>query len=121
MVFGLDYAFISLVKKTGGNYLSFGSCKDADKANPHKLSEPLQYNAAIIYFRVEVSKGALCRFSYSEDGKSFRPIGEKFQARPGKWVGAKMGLFCTATVKTNDAGFADVDWFRVEPLAAKEL
>ena len=25
-------------------------------------------------------------------------------------VGAKIGLFCTGTVKTNDAGYADIDW-----------
>ena len=32
--------------------------------------------------------------------------GPPFAARPGRWIGAKAGLF----------GTADFDWFRVEPL-----
>jgi hypothetical protein len=34
----------------------------------------------------------------------------------GKWIGAKAGLFCTRSAPVNDSGYADVDWFRVEPL-----
>jgi hypothetical protein len=36
-----------------------------------------------------------------------------FQAEPGRWTGAKAGLFCSRNTAINDAGFADVDWFRV--------
>jgi hypothetical protein len=67
-----------------------------------------------IYFHVIISAGAVCQFSYSSDGVDFKLIGEKLVAKPGRWVGAKVGLFCTRTSITNDAGFADVDWFRVE-------
>ena len=63
---------------------------------------------------VQVSAGAKCSFSYSEDGKQFAPAGDVFTALPGRWIGAKVGLFCTRTTVTNDAGFADIDWFRVE-------
>jgi hypothetical protein len=63
---------------------------------------------------VKVSKAAVCTFSYSIDGISFTEIKDKFTARPGKWIGAKIGLFCTRTTKTNDSGYADVDWFRIE-------
>jgi hypothetical protein len=44
----------------------------------------------------------------------FIPIGEKFNAREGLWIGAKVGLFCTRPKPLNDSGYADVDWFRVE-------
>ncbi len=30
------------------------------------------------------------------------------------WIGAKTGIFCTRTSQTNDSGYADLDWFRVE-------
>ncbi|MBS1661021.1 MAG: hypothetical protein JST68_08225 [Bacteroidetes bacterium] len=36
-------------------------------------------------------------------------------AEPGKWIGAKVGLFCTRSSPTNDSGHAEVDWFRIEP------
>jgi len=53
-------------------------------------------------------------FSYSLDGKKFRPLGETFQAREGKWIGAKVGTFCTRpAIRTNDGGWTDVDWFRI--------
>lgn len=32
---------------------------------------------------------------------------ENFQAQPGKWVGAKIGIFCTRNNQINDLGFAD--------------
>jgi beta-xylosidase len=113
---GADYAFISLVKKADGNYLSFSICKGADKGKEPTVQDGEKVNSADIYFRVKVIKGAVCEFSYSEDGKIFKAIGEKLIAKPGRWVGAKVGLFCTRTTKTNDSGFADIDWFRIEPL-----
>lgn len=38
---------------------------------------------------------------------------------PGRWIGAKVGLFATRPDKTNDSGFADVDWFRITPNTTK--
>ena len=35
-------------------------------------------------------------------------------AREGKWIGAKMGFFCTRQNVINDGGWLDIDWFRVE-------
>ena len=48
------------------------------------------------------------------DGKTFKNIPEKFTAQPGRWIGAKVGLFCTRETQTNDSGYADFDWFRVD-------
>ncbi len=113
IVLGSDFAYISVVKKADGNYLSFALCKDADKGKKETVQDGEKLNSKDIYFRVKVSKGGLCEFGYSEDGNSFKTIGEKLQAKPGRWVGAKVGLFYTRQNKTNDAGVADVDWFRV--------
>ena len=114
IILGADYAFLSLVKKPDGNYLSFSRCINADKGNQPIVQEGEKINSSNIYLRVTVTKGAVCKFSYSEDGNAYKPCGETLSAKPGRWVGAKVGLFCTNKRKTNDAGFADVDWFRVE-------
>jgi beta-xylosidase len=114
IIFGADYSYISVVKKTDGNYISFSNCRNADKAQAETVQDGEKTSSEDIYFRVKVTKGAMCEFSYSEDGKNFETLGDKLVAKPGRWVGAKAGLFCTRTVKTNDSGFADVDWFRVE-------
>lgn len=114
ILFGADYAYVSLVKEADGTYISYSSCKLADKQTPANTKNGEKISSPEVYFRVRVRAGAICEFSYSEDGKTFKPIGEKLTAKPGRWVGAKLGLFCTRTVKTNDSGYVDVDWFRVE-------
>ena len=56
----------------------------------------------------------MCDFSYSLDGKKFQKLGKPFQAKEGKWIGTKVGMFCTRpALVTNDGGWADVDWFRI--------
>ena len=114
IILGADYAYLSVLKKTDGNYISFTGARNADKTLQETVQDGEKISSEDIYFRVKVSKGAVCEFSYSEDGKNFKTTGNKLVAKPGRWVGAKVGLFCTRTVKTNDSGFADVDWFRVE-------
>ncbi|MCI4588745.1 glycoside hydrolase 43 family protein [Sphingobium sp. BYY-5] len=59
-------------------------------------------------------------FSYSLDGAAFTPLGEAFETRPGRWVGAQIGLFAQAAYGTPSAvattvGHADFDWFRITP------
>jgi hypothetical protein len=65
-----------------------------------------------VYLRVVVKKNGECAFSHSVDGSRFTSTGKSFKALPGKWIGAKVGLFCAGTETTNDAGYADIDWFR---------
>ena len=67
-----------------------------------------------IYLRVNVSApNAECKFSYSEDGNVFNNIGESFIAKPDKWIGAKVGIFCNNPYEAKSGGYADFDWFRV--------
>lgn len=113
---GANNAFISIVKKADGNYLSFSICNDADKGKEQTVQDGEKIKSDDIYLRVTINKGAVCRFSYSNDGNNFVVFGNTLTAKPGRWIGAKVGLFCTRNIKTNDSGFADVDWFRFEPL-----
>jgi beta-xylosidase len=114
IVMGLDYAYIALVKKADGIYLQQTICKEADKGKPEeeKLFNMISVNE--IYLRINVSPGAVCNFSFSNDGTNFQTIDTSFTAKPGRWIGAKVGLFCVRKGKTNDSGYADVDWFRID-------
>lgn len=116
IVLGSRYSYISLLKKTDGIYLAYTTCEDADKGSAE--DEAILDNApdSTVYLRVSVSSGAVCRFSYSYDGKRFTSVGGDFAAKPGRWVGAKLGIFCTSTLKTDDSGYADFDWFRIRQL-----
>lgn len=116
IVMGEDYAHISLVSKEDGVYLAYTEVKKAHRGTPEKEQIITKLKGDEVYFRVTVNKDETCQFAYSENGRRFKEVGDKFKAVPGRWIGAKIGIFATRPDKINDAGYADYDWFRVEPL-----
>lgn len=126
IVMGWDYTWLGLEKQGENFVLKQGICKDAEQGSPEQvlmlaqLSPSRKFDAGIypnyereIYIRLHVGKDALCRFSYSLDGKRFVEIGSVFKARQGKWIGAKMGMF-SVTPYGEERGWVDIDWFHVE-------
>lgn len=115
-VMGLSYAVVAIESGKDGNRIVYTSAKDAAKGKKETVKNLAKAGSATVYFRIRVTAGGMCRFSYSFDGNNFTDTGEEFTAEPGRWKGAKLGLFCTRQTQTNDSGYADADWFRVEPL-----
>ena len=114
IVMGLDYAYLSVKKKPEGLLISQTVVKDAESGAKGKEGAALALKGNTFYLRVKVAKNAVCTFSYSSDGKTYSPVGEAFDARKGKWIGARVGLFAVRTGITREMGYADFDWFRVE-------
>jgi beta-xylosidase len=114
VIMGRSYATLSLKSKADGVYLVYNKCSRADKGNPEEERAIAKLSSNDIQLRVKVSKQGICLFSYSADGKTFTDIAETFQAEAGQWIGAKVGLFCTRHDQTNDSGYVDVYWFRIE-------
>ena len=114
VVMGLDYTSIGLKSKKDGVYLVHGLCKGAENGKPEIEKELVKVDASVIYLRCQFTAGAKCQLYYSLDNINYQKAGDTFIAKPGKWIGAKMGFFATRTTEINDAGFADIDWFRVE-------
>lgn len=114
IIMGLDYAYVDIKKVDNKLFITQATCLDATKKGLEKENESVDAPNNSAFFRVSVAKGGICNFSYSVDGNAFISIGKPFTAKPGGWIGAKVGLFCTRSEFTNDPGFADVDWFRVE-------
>ena len=117
LIMGLDYAALTLTYQGEKLQLAQAVCKNADQLGPETASAPAADLplGQPVYLRVAVQAGAKCQFSYSLDGRSFRPVGTEFAAREGKWIGAKVGLFCSRLNRTTDAGNVDVDWWRITP------
>jgi hypothetical protein len=114
LVMGLDYSYIGVSFKDGKLYVAQATAKDADRRLPEYENVPFLLNSKEFFLRVKVDKGAMCSFSFSIDGKKFTNTGVPFKAREGRWIGAKVGFFFTRNAKFNDAGSADIDWFRFE-------
>ena len=57
---------------------------------------------------------AVCRFSYSTDGRTFTRPAFDFKACPEQWIGAKFGFFCNRPVRKNDGGWLDVSELRIQ-------
>jgi beta-xylosidase len=114
IMMGASYAYLCLTKQSDSSvYLSYVTCNNADKSGKESEKQPVSVPAGACYFRITVTKGAVCSFSYSTDGKNYIEVGNGFIAQPGRWIGAKIGYFCTRPNTTNDAGWADIDWFRI--------
>lgn len=114
VIMGLDYALLSFENTGNGFSLSQAECLKAEKGTNEKVNATVQLKDATVYLRMKVDSDATCSFSYSTDGKNYTVLGNKFQAKEGKWIGAKIGTFCTRPMKGNDGGRVDIDWFRVE-------
>lgn len=138
IVMGLDYS--SLVLRRVGDHFELQqvTCHQADKGKTESVTtlakldptskDAIEYHPAIYcegYLRLTVSyvggksadgtlkHEAQVQFSWSNDGKKFKNVGEKFTMRQGKWIGAKIGLMAAAPAGQKDRGWVDIDWFRI--------
>jgi beta-xylosidase len=130
VVAGRDTAAIVVRRTDQGFSVAPLVGKDADKDGRDALGVDVPLGSAQVWLRAtfdpmagpqgpSVSSAqdrAQTRFTYSIDGIRFQEIGESFSARPGVWVGARVGLFATSPSATPKpvAGHADFDWFRIE-------
>ncbi len=71
-----------------------------------------------VVLQVRVAEGGCCRFGVASDESSFHQIGPAFQAVPGVWIGAKVGLYCVADDADGACGYADFEWFRLTASSA---
>ena len=115
VVFGNDYAAITLNKKQDTFDIRLAVKQNASDAKAEKIVELAEkITGNDFYLKVKVGKNAQCKFYFGTDGINFKELNYTFTAKPGKWVGAKIGLYCVRNNITNDAGYADIDWIHFE-------
>lgn len=114
VIMGLDYALLSFENTENGFTLSQIECLKADNGTPEKVSAWVLLKDATVYLRIKVNADTTCTFSYSTDDKKYTALGNRFNIKEGKWIGAKIGTFCSRPVTGNDGGRTDIDWFRVD-------
>ncbi|MBD1424076.1 glycoside hydrolase family 43 protein [Sphingobacterium arenae] len=116
-VVGEDYSQLYVKQGKGKQTLHYARCEKGLTSGKESVTDVIDLQEGdYIYLRVKVNKGAICQWSYSLDGKKYTSVGEAFTAQPGKWIGATLGLYAIRDNNINDSGYAEFDWFRVEPL-----
>jgi rhamnogalacturonyl hydrolase YesR/beta-xylosidase/lysophospholipase L1-like esterase len=115
VVMGEDYSALVVERTASGLAVRRVLNRNAAKSNAEQTLGTIEVNAPV-FFRVDVSPQAVCRFGYSRDGHSYEPLGGAFVATPGRWVGAKVGLFASGS----HGGHADFASFEMQPLTATD-
>lgn len=113
VVMGASHASLTVRRGTGGLRLVAADRSDAEEGQAEDERAARALPEGAVELRLTVAPGAVCRFAFSRDGRTFEPIGAPFQAAAGRWVGAKVGLFALGAPATA-AGHADVEWFRLQ-------
>lgn len=114
LVMGTDYQSIVITNKLDGFYVQLKQAIKAEKGNEEIVLFEAKLKGNEVYLQVNVNEpNGISQFSYSENGKKFTNVGEPFQAKPGKWIGAKVGLYSISTTDAKRGGYADFDWFRI--------
>ncbi len=113
VVLGTDYSWIGLRRQGGRMEIARAVCSKAGEGGREEVVASAPATASTVVLRVDVDQAARCRFAYSFDGRTFTALGPEFQAVPGRWVGARLGLFALAPPGAPATGHADFDWLRV--------
>jgi beta-xylosidase len=112
IIFGADYSWVGIES----GHVTVHRCLKADTGAPAFEVATESVGGRTVELRVTVGPDARCRFSWSADGGTFAAIGEPFEAKPGRWVGAKVGMFCERAPGSEAAAapaHADFAWFKV--------
>jgi beta-xylosidase len=113
-IMGVSWAYLALSKTETGIQIGSFEGKYMQCEDKTEQTEASLLNTNTCYLRVMVNDSSICHFSYSLDNKNFINIGKDFKAEAGKWIGAKVGLFCINPNVSESKGYADFDWFKLE-------
>ncbi|MGZ8869097.1 MAG: glycoside hydrolase family 88 protein, partial [Thermoanaerobaculia bacterium] len=113
VVMGTDYSTLAVERRGKGLAITRGVARDADDGGDEKSIASAPISGPVL-LRVSFEPEAIARLSYSLDGGVFLPLGDAFEAQPGRWIGAKVGLFAVAPQDAKRTGSARFDYFRVE-------
>lgn len=113
-VMGRKWAFIALTNTEGTPELGMFTGEYFQGYDKTEKVDSIAFNSQEVYLKVDVDNQGKCTFSYSEDGAAYKRLGDPFQATPGVWIGAKVGLFSINPNIPESGGYADFEWFRIE-------
>ena len=76
----------------------------------------LDLEVPALVLKLKVGEGGVCRLGVAMADAGFYQLGPSFNVSPGRWIGAKVGLYCITSDVLDASGHADFAWFRFGPL-----
>ncbi len=116
IVFGTDYAWAGIERTAGQLRVVLRRVADAPKGGAEEVVASEARATDRLRIEVSVATGGICTFAVAPADGTLRRIGPAFQAKPGRWVGARIGLFAAAPASARDTGHLIVRSFLVGPL-----
>jgi len=121
LIYGNDYAWLGLRAKAGAYSLVYEFCLQARQGCIPKSQTITELSSAKVELKVFVNEQSLAHFYYRLSSKGSWQLLDQagFNAKRGRWVGARVGLFAEyqnrpgGNIKAPDKVFADFDYFRV--------
>jgi beta-xylosidase len=110
IVMGKQHAALSVSRDSGGQLVRL--LIDGASVHEARVSGPG------VRLRVAFTEGGLCRFAFGARNGALTQLDTSFQAAPGRWIGAKIGLFSLCDQPLTLRAHADFDYFRFGPLEA---
>jgi hypothetical protein len=105
---GRESAAVAIVRTASGYEIIFRERSGVTTLSPA--------SGAAIQLRVQVSDGGRCEFAFADSDGKFSRAPATFQAQPGIWIGAKVGLY-SVRVSGQPGSHADFDYFRFKNVA----
>lgn len=105
IIMGMEYAALHARRNADGYHIRLVSTNH----------DPVDFHLVDSHPRlaVKISEGGICRFGVILDNRTFHQIGPAFCARPGRWIGAKIGIYCLSESPLDLGGFADFSHFQI--------
>lgn len=113
VVYGDTYVSLEIRRTSDAYLLSYVLGEDKYGERIETVKNQFKVNEKVLGLRVEVSAGAKCSFSYSHDCVNYKVLGDVLEAVPGRWVGAKVGVFCI-NGEFAEGGYSDFEYFKIE-------
>lgn len=115
VVLGIRYAWLGVRRQGNATQLVYATCEKPAEKCVEQADIIATVGTRPVFLRVRVGDGAMAQFAYSTDNARFTPVGQPFRASVGRWVGAQVGLFSTASAAASRKIYADFDYFRITP------
>jgi beta-xylosidase len=113
IVNAMQYAWVGLRRSGGKTALVHTVCGPFGPRCREESAVVLADAPDDVFLRMSMYETGFVGFSYSLDGRTFKPAGAAFPVTRGTWVGAQVGLFSVGAQARTQPSFLEADYFDV--------